>query len=119
MKLSYLIIITLFTLFFVSCGNQWSSKEKSEFTHDCTGGDSDNEKKIAECECIFEVISSGFSYEEAKALEDAFDALYSDSSKPQDAEESLNSENLQTNETLADLRFKLEKKTRKIKRCYK
>jgi hypothetical protein len=72
LKISYLITIILLALCLIACGDQWSSKEEAEFIHKCVGGDSDNEKKNDQCKCIFEIVSSEFSYEESKELDSSY-----------------------------------------------
>ena len=72
MKIFYLITITLLAFCLIACGSQWSSKEEAEFIHKCVGGNSDNEKKNSQCKCVFEIVSSEFSYEESKELASSY-----------------------------------------------
>ena len=82
---------------FISCGG-WSTKEKSEFIHDCKG-DKLDDATIEKCKCVYKAISQEFTYQESQdmGLTDLGD--FNDKSQPKDS--------------------RLEAITPSIKECYK
>ena len=82
-KLVKILFFTSSLFILISCGG-WSSKEKSEFIHECKGETSD-EAVIDECKCLYKVISKEFTYQEVAdiGLKDFFD--FRSQSQPEDA----------------------------------
>ena len=82
-KLVKILFLTTSLVIFVSCGG-WSSKEKSEFVHECKGETSD-EAVIDECKCLYKVVSKEFTYQEVVDIGLKDFSVFKNQSQPEDS----------------------------------